>query len=217
MVACPGVLELWSQSVRRRGARAALAARSARRSRPSWMHAALAAAGRTSPSRSNRGCAGLGGAGADAPRRAQAQATRGVHAFAHAWRHGEGSVEPSRGAPAAEHDESGNSISQAARWSGPQLREAACAIASECPLLSSCGHWRGCPRLHKSGHWRPASTENSRGYRARNRSLSGIECPLCRALDALGHRGHEQRSAGAAAALRDGPRQCRRASSGAIS
>jgi hypothetical protein len=104
------------------------------------MHAARAAAGKTSPSRSSQGCADPGGAGADVLRRAQAQATRGVLAFAHAWRHGEGSVEPCRGAQASECDESGNSIPQPARQSGVQLREAAHAIASECPLYCSSGH-----------------------------------------------------------------------------
>jgi hypothetical protein len=138
-----------------------------------------------------------------------------VHAFAHAWGPGDGSVEPFHGAQASEHDETGNSIPQPARWSSLQLREAANAIASECPLLSDCGHWHECPRLHKSGHWRPASPGNSRGYRARSRVLAGIQCPLCEAPDAVVHRGRYQRSAGAAAALRDGLRPARRARLGA--
>jgi hypothetical protein len=61
MAVCPGVLEQWSQSAQPRGVRAALAARSARGFRSPWMHAALAAAGKTSPSSSSRGCAGPGG------------------------------------------------------------------------------------------------------------------------------------------------------------
>ena len=136
MAVCPGGLDPWSQSVQRRGACAVLAARSARGSRPSWMRAALAAAGKTSRSKQSRGFASRGGAGADVPRRAQA--TRGVLAFAHACP-GEGSAKPFRGTQASECDESGNSIPQPARWSGLQLREAACAIASECPLYCSCG------------------------------------------------------------------------------
>jgi hypothetical protein len=150
MAVCRGGLDPWSQSVQPRGTRAALATRSAPGSRSSWMHAALAAAGKTSPSRSSRGCAGRGGAGADVPRRAQA--TRGVLALAHAWRPGEGSVEPWRDAQASQCDESGNSIPKPARRRGLQRREAACAIASECPLYCSCGHRPECPRLHKTGH-----------------------------------------------------------------
>jgi hypothetical protein len=144
--------------------------------------------------------------------------SHGVHPrcvlpIAHGWRTDD-SAGCSRQALAFDRDDSGNCASQPARPPALQRREAACAIASECPLLYGCGHSHGCPRRAKSGHWRSASPENSRGYRARSRALPGIECPLCEAPDALAHRGHDQRSAGAAAALRGGPRQGRCASLG---
>jgi hypothetical protein len=71
--------------------------------------------------------------------------------FAHGWRTDD-SAECSCQALAFDRDDSGNCTSQPARPPALQLREAACAIASECPLSRSCGHWHGCPKLHKTGH-----------------------------------------------------------------
>jgi hypothetical protein len=85
-------------------------------SRTRCTRASLVAAGRTSPSSQRTASACRGGTGADVPRLVQAQTTRGVRAFAHAWHPGDGSVEPPRGAQACERDQSGNSISGRPRW-----------------------------------------------------------------------------------------------------
>jgi hypothetical protein len=122
-------------------------------SRTRCTRASLVAAGRTSPSSRRRMASACpGGTGADVPRLVQAQTTRGVPAFAHAWHPGDGLVEPPRGAQASERDQSGNSISRTPRGCGLYLREATSAIASQCPLYSDCGHPPQCPRLAKTGH-----------------------------------------------------------------
>jgi hypothetical protein len=64
---------------------------------------------------------------------------RCVPPFAHGWRTG-GSAGSSRQALAFDRDDSGNCTSQPARPPALQRREAASAIASECPLYCSCGH-----------------------------------------------------------------------------
>jgi hypothetical protein len=64
---------------------------------------------------------------------------RCVLPIAHGWRTG-GSAGSSRQALAFDRDDSGNCTSQPARPPALQQREAACAIASECPLYCSCGH-----------------------------------------------------------------------------
>jgi hypothetical protein len=59
--------------------------------------------------------------------------------IAHGWRTDD-SAECSCQALAFDRDDSGNCTPQPARPPSLQRREAACAIASECPLLYSCGH-----------------------------------------------------------------------------
>ena len=76
---------------------------------------------------------------------------RCVLPFAHGWRTDD-SAECSCQALAFDHDHSGNCTSQPARPPALQRREAACTIASECPLYSDCGHRPQCPMLAKSGN-----------------------------------------------------------------